>query len=53
MVTHAFIPAFGRQRQAELCEFKASLVYEASCQTAWAIQGNLVSKQQQNKTSGK
>ncbi|CAO2577223.1 hypothetical protein LEMLEM_LOCUS19 [Lemmus lemmus] len=27
------IPALGRQRQADLCEFKASLVYRASSRT--------------------
>jgi hypothetical protein len=46
------IPALGRQRQEDLCEFKANLVYRASSRTARAIQRNPVSKKQktQNKT---
>ena len=31
------IPALGRQRQANLSQFKVSLVYRASSKTAWAI----------------
>ena len=38
------IPALGRQRQADLCEFKASLVYSVSSRTARATQRNPVSK---------
>ena len=30
-------PALGRQRQADLCEFEASLVYRASSRTTWAV----------------
>ena len=30
MVAHVLIPALGRQRQASLCIFKASLVYKVS-----------------------
>jgi hypothetical protein len=41
------IPALGRQRQADLCEFEASLVYRVSFRTARATQKNLVLK---NKT---
>jgi hypothetical protein len=37
------IPALGKQRQADLCEFKASLVYRADSRTARAIQKNPVS----------
>lgn len=36
MVAHAFkplIPVLGRQRQADLSEFEASLVYKVSCRT--------------------
>lgn len=46
------IPALGRQRQADLCEFKARLVYKVSSRTASkTIQRNLVSKnKKQNKT---
>ena len=38
------IPALGRQRQAELYEFKASLVYRASFRTTKATQRNPVLK---------
>ena len=46
------IPALGRQKQADLCEFEASLVYKASSRTARAIQRNpvLENKTKQNKT---
>lgn len=37
-------PELGRQRQAHLCEFKASLVYRANAKTV--TQRNSVSKQQ-------
>jgi hypothetical protein len=30
MVVHSLIPELGRQRLADLCEFKTSLVYMAS-----------------------
>jgi hypothetical protein len=42
----------GRQRQVDLCEFKASLVYRASSRTAKATQRNPLSKtnKQTNKT---
>jgi hypothetical protein len=36
------IPALRRQRQADLCDFEASLVYRASSRTARAVQRNLV-----------
>ena len=40
------IPALRRQRQADLWEFKASLVYRVSSRTARAVtQRNPVSKQ--------
>ena len=43
------IPAFGRLRQVDLCEFKASLVYRVSSRTARTVtQRNTVSK---NKTT--
>ena len=38
------IPALGRQRQADLCEFKPTLVYEVSSRRARATQRNPVSK---------
>ena len=43
------IPALRRQRQAHLCEFKASLLYRASTRTARATLRNPVSKTKQNK----
>jgi hypothetical protein len=43
------IPALGKQRQADLYEFKASLVYRANSRTVKAPQKNLVSKYQINK----
>ena len=46
------IPTLGRQRQAELSEFKASLVYKASSRTIRTVtQRNSVSKQQQQPKS--
>ena len=38
------IPTLRRQRQADLCEFEASLVYRESSRTSEATQINLVSK---------
>jgi hypothetical protein len=38
------IPVVGRQRLANLCEFKASLVYRVSSRTEKATQRNPVSK---------
>ena len=38
------ISAFRRQRQADLCEFEASLVYRASSRTARDTQRNPASK---------
>ena len=44
VVAHAFNPsAPRRQRQVDLCEFKASLVCRLSSRTARATQGNPVS----------
>jgi hypothetical protein len=34
MVVHPFNPALGKQRQMDLCEFKASLVYKLSSRIA-------------------
>jgi hypothetical protein len=39
-------PAFGKQRQTDLCEFKAILVYKVNSRTAWAKQRTPVSKQE-------
>jgi hypothetical protein len=45
------IPVLGRQRQTDLCEFKASLIYRLSSRIARATQRNPVSnKTKQNKT---
>ena len=43
------IPALGRQRQLDLCEFKTSLVYRVSFRTAKATQRNPVSKKTNRK----
>ena len=45
----SLIPALWRQRQGNLCEFKASLVYIASFRRARATQGNSVSKKKKKK----
>ena len=45
-----FIPALGRQRQANLCEIKASLVYRVSSRTSRTTQRNPVSKQTNKQT---
>jgi len=39
----SLIPALRRERQADLCEFEASLVYRVSCRTDRDTQRNLVS----------
>jgi hypothetical protein len=39
------VPALRKQRQADLCEFEASLVYRVSSRTAKVTQRNPVSKQ--------
>jgi hypothetical protein len=44
------IPALRMQRQVDLCEFEASLVYRASSKTAWAVtQSNPVSNLKKKK----
>ena len=49
MVAHAFNSALGRQRQMDLCEFKANLVYGASSRIGTkAIQRNPVSEKKIN-----
>ena len=47
------IPALWRQRQIDLCEFEASLVYKVCSRIVWATQRNPVSKQNQNKQINK
>ena len=45
------IPALGRERQVDLCEFEASLVYRVSSRTVRDTQRNPVSKETKNKTT--
>ena len=45
-------PALERQKQAELCEFKTSLVYRASSGTARATQRNPVSEKKKKRKKG-
>jgi hypothetical protein len=47
------LPALGRQKQADLCEFEASLIYRVSSRTARAIHRNPVSKKQKQKNNKK
>ena len=47
------IPVFGRQRQVDLHEFEASLVYRVSSRRARATQRNTVLKKQKPKTNKK
>lgn len=49
VVAHTFNPSTRRQRQADLHEFKASLVYRAISRTAGATQRNPVLKKLTNK----
>jgi hypothetical protein len=49
MVAHIF----EKQRQADLCEFQACLVYKASSRVDRAIQRNPVSKIKQNNNNNK
>ena len=47
------IPVLRRQRRADLCEFKVSLLYKGSTRTARAVaQRDLVSKNKTNKKKG-
>ena len=43
MVVHASVPALWRQRQVDLCEFKASLVYMISFRTARTVNREILS----------
>ena len=50
MVVHTLIPARGRQRQVDLYEFQANLVYRVSSRIVGAVtQRNPVSKNQKEK----
>jgi hypothetical protein len=44
MVVHAFNSALRKQRQVNLCEFEASLVYKMSARATWDSQRNFVLK---------
>lgn len=45
VVAHALRPTLRRQKQVDLCEFQASLIYRVSSKTAKATQRNSVSNQ--------
>ena len=47
------VPVLGKQRQADLCEFKASLVYRASSWIAKAAKQRNPVLKKQNKTKQK
>jgi hypothetical protein len=49
VVAHTFNPSTQRQRQADLCEFKASLVYRGSFRTLGLHRENLSCNKQANK----
>ena len=49
MVAHTFNPSTGRQMQADLCAFKASLVYRVSFRTARATSSDSVLKNKAEK----
>ena len=46
-------PGLGRQRQADLCEFEASLVYRMSSRTARTTQRNQLKKQKDEQADRK
>ena len=52
MVVQPLIPALRRQRQADLCEFDASLVYRAASRTVRATQRKPVLKNQSGELGG-
>jgi hypothetical protein len=47
------IPALGRQRQVDLCEFEASLLYKVSYRTARATQKNQKERKKKRKKEKK
>ena len=53
MVVYTLILVPGRQRQVDLSEFEASLVYRVSSKTARATQRNPVSNKQTDKQTNK
>lgn len=44
------IPALRRHRQPDLCEFKASMIYRASCRTVRVVTQRDPGSKKQNKT---
>jgi hypothetical protein len=44
------VPTLRKQRQADLCEFQASMVYRVSSKTARVTQWDPVSKKQNKQT---
>ena len=53
MVAHAFTPALGRQRQADLLSSRPLLIYKASSRTVGATHRNPVSKQNKEQANNK
>ena len=49
----SLIPALGRQREADLCEFEASLVYRISSRTASKTRETLFQKTMKQKQNRK
>ena len=50
MAAHTLILAYRRQRQANLCEFEASLIYRVSSRTGSKASERNKTKQNNNKT---
>jgi hypothetical protein len=48
-MVQTLLSALGRQRQADLCEFEASLVYRVTSKTARGTQRSNISKQNKTK----
>lgn len=53
MAAHAFIPALGRQRQVDLFEFEARLVFTVSSRTAGELQNGETLSQKHSKQTNK
>lgn len=47
------VPALRKQRQVDLCEFEASLVYKVSSRTAKATQRHPVLEKRKEKQNGR
>jgi hypothetical protein len=52
-VVYTFNPALRKQRQTDLCEFKASLVYTGSSKAGCYIQRNPILKKKEKKRKEK